>query len=91
MTDYEQVDFTGDLELARKQGQAEMSSALERAFSGESGAWPDWVYRLVAKLQAAEKMAEVMPNCIAVIESEGYEASDEIAALAAWESAGVDK
>lgn len=46
---------------------------------------------LVAKLEAAEKMAEALRNVIPTVQADGFDAAPEREALAAWESAGVDK
>jgi hypothetical protein len=36
--------MASDVEIARIEGEAAMSAALERGCNGEPGVWPDWVY-----------------------------------------------
>lgn len=48
-------ELTRDNQLSRIEGQAEMSTALERGLGGDAGTWPDWVYahrRRVEELEA---------------------------------------
>jgi hypothetical protein len=82
-------------ELARKEGQAEMSASLERAIGETGGIWPDWIYRVRRVATERDKLIAAWPEgtftgCVWLGYSRGMLDVDREGVRDAWRVATED-